>query len=136
MLDIDLIEARASAATPGPWVTFEDGPYCDGAVYTAAEEEYWGQVCVDPEADDRPTDRQFIAHARDDIPDLIAEVRRMRAVVKAACAAVNTALVHEMLIDNSEPSYDVVERARIAADVAYDALVAAVAAYRQALGEA
>ena len=87
------IEARANAATPGPWTPLDDGFYgyvCVGV--RDAEPGKWSQIkgkafdaviCGgEPNegrmAEDDP-DTRFIAHARGDVPDLIAEVRRLRA---------------------------------------------------------
>jgi hypothetical protein len=93
------IEARATAATPGPWATCDDGT---GLIDIAASLEdtghgyrcrrYIGQVEAD-QIDNDPThrdwteeqDRQqvaadaaFIAHAREDINALLAGVRCLR----------------------------------------------------------
>jgi hypothetical protein len=71
-LDLDTIEARANAATGGKWELEErqDGfailSKIDGGLELAIYEL------------DKP-DAEFIAHAREDIPKLVAEVRRLRA---------------------------------------------------------
>lgn len=74
------IDARAEAATPGPWTTYEWG-------WMGADEGGAG-VCLDTEdlraiarTIDAGTlgDAAFIAHARADVPALVAEVRRLRA---------------------------------------------------------
>lgn len=57
---LDEIEARLSAATPGPWTR------------TQWEEEQPG-VPWDADA-------EFIAHAREDVPALIAVVRKVEAL--------------------------------------------------------
>lgn len=86
-LDLDAIEARCNAATPGPWeisygceeesryrwravgppheVVENDAGYDDGSAESASED-----------------DAKFIAHARTDVPLLIAEVRRLRAALR------------------------------------------------------
>ncbi|PPG34494.1 hypothetical protein [Rathayibacter sp. AY2B9] len=73
-LDLNTIEARAAAATVGPWATFNrfhiEAPSVDRNVTQAAEWESSGI--------EREEDAEFIAHARTDIPALIAEVRRLR----------------------------------------------------------
>lgn len=59
-IDIDAIRARAEAATPGPWAD-HDGPLLEDVVayiYSDADEA-------------------FIAHAREDVPALLAEVERL-----------------------------------------------------------
>ena len=58
------IEARAAAATPGPWKNA--GGYCD--VCTSDQEK---------EAN-RQANAEFVVHARADVPALLAEVRRQR----------------------------------------------------------
>lgn len=70
-LRLDEIEARANAATPGPWTVSEDysdvvGPEGDQLA------SYWN-----PTSETR--NGEFIAHARTDVPALVAEIRRLRA---------------------------------------------------------
>lgn len=83
------IEARANAATPGPW---KAKPREDDR-----NERCAGIVALRPDADDEwdreldvvvtdsgvyppdPKTAEFIAHAREDVPKLIAEVRKLRA---------------------------------------------------------
>lgn len=88
-LDLDAIEARAEAATPGPWDIYR---YRHGG----------GRICIDDseqpgrrraliaDMDGGPDavataynegDREFLFHARADVPALVAEVRRLRALV-------------------------------------------------------
>jgi len=94
-LDLEAIKARVAAATPGPWWSDESDmcwrlhgvmgripPQLDGAIpeqimnkqiLKAAKKgttqaEYW------PE----PADADFITHAREDVPALVAEVEKLR----------------------------------------------------------
>ena len=70
-LDLDAIEARVNAATDGPWEA-----YPDGLVWTKVPrigDPVSGSVL--------PEDAEFIAAARTDVPALVAEVRRLRAVL-------------------------------------------------------
>jgi hypothetical protein len=79
------IEARAAAATEGPWEVrrYEAAAWGQKAdvVSTAAEsppvaadpEEYMGACMV--------ADAEFIAHARTDVPDLVARVRKLEAAI-------------------------------------------------------
>mgnify|MGYP003502698628 CR=1 FL=1 len=53
------IKARAEAASKGPW------------------NSHWSS----PRAN--PNDTDFIAHAREDVPALVAEVRRMRKALRS-----------------------------------------------------
>lgn len=68
-LDLDAIEARANAATPG-WREWQ------GAVVND-EDDVVAEVAF-PDDLGR-ADLAFIVHARQDVPDLVAEVRRLRA---------------------------------------------------------
>jgi len=76
-LDLDAIEARAQAATEGPW-------HVDDEEQTVRAREYAGEIVYDrsPEyssewAKFKPT-AEFIAHARTDVPALLALVREQR----------------------------------------------------------
>jgi len=89
MLDIDAIEARTNAATPPPWVgsvwygTDEGGWCAVGPHHVSPEGEKW-----DEEEDDEHAkailDAAFIAHAREDVPALIAWVRELEAAYAEA----------------------------------------------------
>ena len=76
--------ARCEAATEGPWEscggTIEGGPTSGRDVVTTAVDCmaycYGGRG----RGVEHPEDREFIAHARADIPDLLAEVERLRAL--------------------------------------------------------
>lgn len=80
-LDLDAIEARNKLATPGPW-TFGEPLYGENrfivaalirnVIYPATNSITHGTREVD--------DAAFIAHARQDVPALLAEVRHLRAV--------------------------------------------------------
>jgi hypothetical protein len=72
--DLTIIEARCSAATPGPWRSFiedRDHESGDSFIQTGGEDIYLTGASV--------ADHDFIAHARQDIPALIQELRRLRA---------------------------------------------------------
>ena len=72
MLDLEPIKARCEQATKGPWF---QGPH-----YRADVDSPFGciRACCwsGPQA---IADAEFIAHAREDVPALIAEVERLRA---------------------------------------------------------
>lgn len=78
-LDLDAIEARATAATPGAWAydqipeTGECRVIWDGN--GAAERD---SVYAITSGGSLACNAEFIAHAREDVPALIAEVRRLR----------------------------------------------------------
>jgi hypothetical protein len=90
--ELTAIEARASAATSGPWSVAEN-KYRDYAV--AIPEPRFAAMwivqgvyeCDDPYDDCQGNvlralrDAEFIAHAREDVPRLVAEVRRLRAAL-------------------------------------------------------
>lgn len=81
--DLDAIEARANAATPGPWTDCAELNSETGAIYARGEE--WRIVAT---VDQRERNVPFIVHAREDVPALVAEVRSLRAAierVKALC---------------------------------------------------
>lgn len=68
-IDIDAIEARANAATPGPWHCDSDGNITQTAHVTR---DVWF-IPMNVE------DSQFAAAARTDVPALIARVRELEA---------------------------------------------------------
>jgi len=81
--DLAEIQARADAATPGPWYQGRDkiSGESDGEAWTRED-------CTDPESCDlfptaaREEDAHFIAHARTDVPALVAEVAALRAEIQ------------------------------------------------------
>jgi hypothetical protein len=85
------IEARAAAATPGPW----KGDCRDGSVkYTVRGSDGTLVLRVDHKNGDfgfvgerERDDESFVLHARSDIPALVAEVRRLRAELAALSGA-------------------------------------------------
>jgi hypothetical protein len=101
-LDLDEIEARANAATPGPWWArfYEslenaklDGtfPWADKDVFPKEVACVWkgserGFSGLPGLIEVKANDGTFIAHARQDIPALIAECRRLRAALASSQA--------------------------------------------------
>lgn len=98
-LDLEAIEARCEAATPGPWwaLVYESlekakldsaFPWADkhafpkevACVWKGSERGYLGLPGI---IEVNANDGTFIAHARQDIPALIAEVRRLRSSTQA-----------------------------------------------------
>lgn len=81
--DLDAIEAREAAATPGPWVACYV-PYdgCDDPVIETSSGTYIAQTVYDTLSfsaeHNVDSDTVFIAAARRDVPALVAEVRRLR----------------------------------------------------------
>jgi hypothetical protein len=93
-LDLEAIRRRVDAATPGPWehVDHGDGPDSTfmgcGQVITLGERVMGGDICAPsgdcyPRSGYRPLDDMaFIAAARSDVPDLLAEVERLTLLLR------------------------------------------------------
>jgi len=73
--ELDAIEARCRAATEGPWAWDDHGWIFPTAAFTS---------CVIADNAAAPEDMTFIAHARTDVPALLAEVKSLREQVAAA----------------------------------------------------
>jgi hypothetical protein len=93
--ELDAIEARAKAATPGPWENSKTGRvyrvdrplngrdfYEDGDLQFLAQFTTPGKLPFDDGDFDDPLTADFIAHARDDVPALVAEVRALEAHIE------------------------------------------------------
>jgi hypothetical protein len=68
------IELRLRDAAPGPWISFVEGRDHDSGssfIQTPADDIYLSGATV--------ADQDFVAHARQDLAKLLAEVRRLRA---------------------------------------------------------
>jgi hypothetical protein len=81
------VEARANAATTGPWewkVRDDSGPLAmhSGDVIVFDDGTAWGEY--GSPMHNAAADATFIAHARTDVPALVAEVRRLRGLVRDA----------------------------------------------------
>ena len=74
---LDAIQARLDDATSGPWGCYGDGAH---EVFDAGEYSDGDQGEVVAAVIDKPSDAVFIAHAREDVPALLAEVERLRAL--------------------------------------------------------
>lgn len=78
--ELDAIEQRANAATPGPWLVLEQSSdevwFGDGYYDVGPTKEGFeiGTALVGGEREDA----KFIAAARTDVPALVAKVRRLR----------------------------------------------------------
>lgn len=110
--ELQAIKARAEAATPGPWTT--------GAGKINGETR---ELVIAPNDDvivaiayggfgnpvDRTTeDRTFIAHARTDVPALIAEVERLTKITEIALRpeTVYATHVHEIARQHGNTATD------------------------------
>jgi hypothetical protein len=78
MLDLDAIEARAEAATPGPWYE-DDVTFGTGTLVIARFDDTVVQCSLPLSHTRSAPNADFIAHARTDIPALVAELRAARA---------------------------------------------------------
>jgi hypothetical protein len=96
-VDLDAVQARVDAATEGPWAWEQtgdkDNSWAVGCVMDEDEQPLSGRletgqgivvegVCEG--IDHNPADAEFIAHARTDVPALIAELRVARDLVEDA----------------------------------------------------
>jgi len=85
-IDLEAIEARANAATPGPWIYASDNGV--GVVGTTDEQTIWfyslPTLLRNCAAGVTEADASFIAHAREDIPALIARIRQLEAALEVA----------------------------------------------------
>jgi hypothetical protein len=74
-IELEAILLRCEQATPGPWTSFIEG-----------RDHTSGSSFIRTEADDielsgaTTADQDFIAHARQDIPRLLGEIARLRAL--------------------------------------------------------
>ena len=97
--DLDTISARAESALPGPWRLFDQWEPNNLARENVVlwndphlAEGVDGWVCQVP---GDPANAEFIAHARADVPRLIADLRASRARV-AVLSTANTELHAEV----------------------------------------
>lgn len=81
------IRARANAATPGPWTSYEKNP----------TDEYYAS-CF-------PADEEFIGHSREDIPALLDEVERLRTENERLRAELET--VRGLLAEGRTTGHDI-----------------------------
>jgi hypothetical protein len=77
--ELTAMESRAAAATAGPWKSFVEGrDHTSGSdfIKTAARADIELSGAT-------KADQDFIAHARQDLPRLLNEVRTLRARLRA-----------------------------------------------------
>jgi hypothetical protein len=76
------ILARVEAATPGPWKSYVEGrDRTSGSsfIVTGRPESRGKHIEL---AGATPADQDFVAAARQDVPSLVAEVRRLRHLLE------------------------------------------------------
>jgi hypothetical protein len=92
-VDIEAVRARADAATEGPWLIWDGfGPNVHGEMGAArigpelshSRAIFAGSHPGEGTISGTAADMEFIAHAREDVPALCAEVERLREVEAAA----------------------------------------------------
>lgn len=74
---LDAIQGRVDSATSGPWGCYGDGAH---EVFNAGEYSDGDPGEVVAAVIDKLSDAVFVAEAREDIPALLAEVHRLRAL--------------------------------------------------------
>ena len=82
MTTLDQIQARADAATAGPWQARTAGTANGDHWYICGTEEAIAYVSAQDgiNEDQREPDAEFIAQAREDVPKLVAALRAVEAV--------------------------------------------------------
>jgi len=123
-MNLNEIEARANAATPGPWYVYENDPPLEYWVVSADPNAPCGREVFDDGsaageygASCSIADRDFLVAARTDVPALIARVReleterdayaRSHAILRAIHGALTDALPNTPI--PALDSFDVVE---------------------------
>jgi hypothetical protein len=79
IFDLDAIRKRCNQATPGPWKSYVEGRDHDSGssfIMTSDEDIELSSASV--------ADQDFIAHARQDIPLLLDEIERLKAIIAAS----------------------------------------------------
>ncbi len=80
--ELDAIDRRAASASKGPWRSFIEGrDHMSGDDFIRLGDEHDAELDMYVSLDGVPAaaaDLDFIAHARQDVPRLLAEVRRLR----------------------------------------------------------
>jgi hypothetical protein len=79
--DLEVIERRCNAATKGPWESFVEGrdhESGDSFIRTGGPDTESPDIDLIVSVEDQ----DFIAHARQDVPRLLLEVRRLRRLLK------------------------------------------------------
>lgn len=88
------IKARAEKATPGPWFLRDEGTFGEVLVQYRTEPHGF-RFPVARAVRSTPgyaESAEFIAHARQDVPDLVAEVERLREENEELLEAIGTVL--------------------------------------------
>lgn len=78
---LNAIKERAAKATPGPWNIGEQYEQMDPGHYVYSESNGY-IVVAEEEGTFGKEDAEFIASSREDVPTLVAEVKRLQSEVK------------------------------------------------------
>jgi hypothetical protein len=133
--DLDAIEARAKAATPGPWRS-EPG-FCGSQQRKFLRREsgmdgvLFGRHCVKAEEAQYDLDCDFTASARTDVPELIVYVRELEAQNAALKEALIKAAVPLEVLAGQIANYPYTEITEGLQEEIVDDIIPAV---RRALG--
>ena len=74
--ELEEMQKRCNAATGGPWHSYvegRDGFAFDNVITTGGEDIYLHGAT--------PDDQDFVAHARQDVPRLLNEIRQLKAML-------------------------------------------------------
>lgn len=79
--ELDALQARADAATKGPWVEFhENGEPGELEAFNCAPATGAFLIEYGADRDQQQRDSNFIAHAREDVPKLVAALKAVESV--------------------------------------------------------
>ena len=82
--EIEAIKARCEAATRGPWRSFVEGrDHESGSNFIMTGSGSSRGKDIEPNGA-TVADQDFIAHARQDVPRLVAEIVRLRGLLREA----------------------------------------------------
>jgi hypothetical protein len=98
-MDLAAIKERAEKATPGPWVRGEMPEWEPWMLVSGTATESWedaGETTTSPTrvcdlADVEDDNAAFIAHAREDVPALVARVEELERALRDVVARANLA---------------------------------------------
>ncbi|MBF4578941.1 hypothetical protein [Frigoribacterium sp. VKM Ac-2530] len=105
-LDLNAIIARACHATPGPWGHVADTTTHGQEVHRIGSETTNSDVASVDRRSGEVTDADFIAHAREDIPALVSEVRHLteeRDTYRRDAESWRRYMASQAAIDNATP---------------------------------
>ena len=82
---LNTIKQRVEKTTPGPWIVAPEK--CGPEGQSVYESDSFGWICEVgdpyPRGNNRPQENmEFIAHAREDVPALVAEIERLREALE------------------------------------------------------